>query len=513
MSAKKKNIKNEIIKNVIYGNIYGVVAYIQNDMHYLSKYFPYKKRRSDVDYVSFLTYFLERYDTFDWNLMFRKMLKNGHFDLAKVIIDTSIRLNYGMNYSLEIACELRNEEFVRYIKEKSPKTLLKPYYLHVCKNANILRMAEQEDKYAIKNFLYNGNIVGLKMHAGKNVDFKLGLTRSNPECVKYFFKRFPGASECELELYSIDPRILLDDECIDLLKLRDRIHMDFVNWNCLVSSKIINKIIMKYLTPETKDKFDPIYLLRTFVYRGNSEILGYFRELYDLDINEEIIKLLDYLGDFRGIYKIMKEGLFSWRPEYNRYLKYVFGSGSYGLFSAIKNSIKSEDLDNEEIFHDLLRSDEKRFLPFILKNYDVDYQKYVMNIKTAKEYYYIRNHLDVLWNPKIVDHLEYFFNKGFYKLIYNMITVRNVEIPDKYYKKYVFGREIISLGFAPMAKCCENDEPYIHEYDYEYEFVSVLNCRYPELLISPEMKKISIWHSGFGSRLREYPLDVRFEFF
>lgn len=516
--SPKKNVNNEIIKNIIYGNIYGVITRNRYSVENLiSLHFPYKRRRNDVDYVSFLAFFIKN-ESYHWNDMFRKLLKNGHFDLARVIIDGYTNLGFKLKHFLKTACILGNEEFVRYIKNKDPNVIVKIHYLYKCKNANILDTAETDDiPNLIKTFLYYGNIVGLKKYAGQSVDFNLGLTESNPECVKYFFKNFPGARKYKIDNDRIDARIMLNEECIKLLGLQDRVN-SYHLCNPRMSNGAMTKIFKRYITQKNKDDFDKGVLLKNCIIHGNSEALKYIRDIFHMNLNEEIIGLLNGFSNFRGIYKIMKDRLFSWKPEYRTYLKHVFDSRSYGLFSAIKNDITSEDLDNKDVFIYLLYSNEKKFLSFVLKNYDVDYQKYVMQIENFEDFDYIRNHLNVLWNPKMTDYIKEFFYERYYELLYNMITIRNVEIPDEYYKEYVTNKGMVSLGFVPGREwrsfkvINEDHDEDGCEYDYEYEYVSILRCRYPELLRSPEMRKISIWHSGFNSRLRGYSSDICIKF-
>ena len=435
---------------------------------------------------------IQKYESYCVTTFFRLMLDNNN-DLAELMAQEFSDVWYYEQTFKIIMIQGNNLYIVKKFIDQRDKNNI----VENIKNIDILDYFGINDyDNLIKNALTQGNTELLKIIHKRNIipnvhALKVSLEHSNAECVKYFCNHYKFSIKIK---DSINYEILLDDECESLLGLKERVAYENIN---RTDKKFKLEVYKKYITKETKSNFPRNMLILNAISKGQIKVVKYICQIYDDDDVDDLYYRIWPSSRGKCIIKLFKLGLLNWKPEYSAIiLKIIAIKDAIELLSYLRPFITHDDLDSFSVAKHLVQYNKCELFDYIKKEYDINYCKYVPRL-LAEDVLGCTT-IDIIerfWCEDMANSARFMIHKKHYILLRSMIIKKCIYVPDELYKKNVGPEYLVDFGFV-----CNSE--------IGYEYVYKINCKYPELLEDPVLRKICMFRNGIFKRMKEYPSDV-----
>ena len=477
----KKTLLDIVLNNKVYSYIRSGIR-IEKIWGYMEVLMIFKRD----DHYEFVKKLLEQTDKigeiFVGSLLCRA-IRYKRIKTAKLIIDKFYECNFNCFDYLVVKYD--SIELMEYLLRKGDICL---DYATIMKYIsrrmfNLVEKIQKEDRTDImKCAIKYGRteIVKLLWQQGiRSLEGNLSLRYSNAECMKWILGHF---EDIEFNIEMISPNIFKDEECIKFLDPD----------NCFSFNNLVYirenhvGVLRRFVTLETKDRFDPDRLLRWYADSKKMDIFLYLRGIYGFDDETWLDYVMSHLLYINQLGPLLKDGRLVWKESYKKYINDIVSHDkNLNVLKIIGDKINCDDVDNVEIFQRLTFNNSAKMIRYVVNNYDVDYGKYLCQVPRYYVWDIMPSIFDIIWDPDVPWPKELCEQHD--DIIYNFHTKKMTELSDVFYK-IRHGKKGVILGGLPRN---------------EYKYVSILECRYPELLMSPTLRRISIWHSGFRDRLMD----------
>ena len=420
--------------------------------------------------------------------IFEKMVRYKRINVAKIMIDKFYEVHTD---SIRFVLIKHNSvELMEYLMEISLiEMIFDDEFLYISKKMySVIEPSLVDDGHNMYGAIKHGAthiIKSLKKKGHTDIPLRINLVKSNVDCVKYLDKHYGKINNFGY----FNPKILLNEECIKILELEH----DLLVGN-LVYPKYELRIMKRFLTRETRDRFNIYDLLYRLSDYGCIEGIKYVCSIYEFDY--DIIQHIASAG--RYAYKLipyLRSGELVWKDEYKIHLPIIVQyRKNIRLLKYLGNRITNEDMNTKEIYASVISD---KFLGYILENYKVNYSEFMQYAIRCCSQSKIYKFFDKIWDPEI--NWENFINHSYEISVCKFWTKKRIELRDDFFGRGCFSMEGVILGGIPKKEVM-------------YKYVSVLECKFPELLEDPILRRISVWHSGRSMRMKNCPGDILFHF-
>ena len=149
----------------------------------------------------------------------------------------------------------------------------------------------------------------------------------------------------------------------------------------------------------------------------------------------------------------------------------------------------------EDVLISVFCGGDSKSVKFILNKYKINLGKYFHDFINLGNFETIHKIIDRIHIDDLNSGIQSIIDNEKYELYYDAVRRRNLEVSKEVLKEEYSTRNMIFLGGVPKKEVM-------------YKYVSILECKFPELIQDTLLKRISVWHSGRSKRIREYPGDL-----
>ena len=438
MSMKKKELLGVVLGDKILG-------YLKSDLELdISNFWKWThdlisfKSEDNYEYMKILIgYTPKEYFDHYMQRVFANIVRYKRKNVAKLFIDKFYDKYIDFIHEIFMYDDIelfmytkKNVEIGQYYCKLIRLMSLKMF--HIAKN-NIAATSKEILKYAIQ--YGRTGIVKTLLRENVKIPKRVYLMHSNPECVKYLCKIVENLIVHDREIHH---SILEDDECINLLNL----------WNYITTKNIMGihhknnfMIIKKFVTNETKHRFNGLNLIYYYIFYKKMDTVMYLRELYEVD-HGVLIREIHHSQNNELFMFLFKDKGFIWKDEYEYIVNGLLLDHNLRILKFLGSKVNL-DLNNNKTFKCILVRGSRKVLEYILNNHEVDYGRFLEANLKRDLHGILHRFIDRIWDHKISWDYDKYEDP---RLCCALYTKRNIQIPDKFYKDEMYSKRCISLG-------------------------------------------------------------------
>ena len=495
MKYINKLSKHDIINLIIRRDLDELLNYdisLNVIWNYLANKVSFKK----VDYYDFISRLISEDPKKEFytnpRIITRKVIRAKRFDILRLLLEYFRSFDSTIE-SMAILCSTDDVERISKMIKK-----IDPGYSRgiICRNTKLMKYWDSSMYISGKRILeaaIRGGIINvLKKYKNVGSPEKIILDNSNPECVKYLFKYFDVDIK-NIDYSAVNIVIAADKDCRKLLDLDNKTYTICYDYS-RYSGRFLKKVLSGgYIGNDIKSN-----LANMCVKHSNLNLLEHILKLGGNPLKSYLCDVGIVCSENNFSIILMKYNHISKEEVIKNLLYVAWNSNNVKVLNYLAEWIERKDY-TWNILSRLICDKSQKNLRFILDKYDLDLGKYFLECAKYDHHDVMHNYIDRISVKNWNEGLNEIIKNGRYESYCGIIKGKNLSVPNIILKREYNDRNMIFLGGIPKREVM-------------YKYVSILECKFPELLKDPVLRKISVWHSGRSMRMKEYPGDLLFYF-